>query len=385
MKLQEVYGGSELLNPMLNPYNAPHRLDRPVYILDSTLREGEQASDVYFTKGQKLQLAWMLDRLGVDMIEISPIVSKEHEEVCRELIKAGLKAEVVAHARATVEDVDLALKCDARWVALFMSVSDVHLKSKLKIGREEALGRVMKVVEYAKSHGLKVRFSAEDASRADADFLRKVASTAEGAGVDRLGITDTVGIMFPRGMYNLVKVVKEAVRKVELDVHCHNDLGLALANALAGVEAGASQIHATINGLGERVGMPSIAEVAVALTLLGARKDLRLETLTELSQLASSYLGQPPPDRMPIVGGGAFKHKSGTHIMAVLADPRSYEPFPPSLVGNRRKLVFGRYSGASAVAFMLDLMGLKVGREEARMVAQRIKDRWRDLELEVAL
>jgi 2-isopropylmalate synthase len=326
----------------------------------------------------------MLDRFGVDTIEISPIISKEHEEVCKELIHAGLKADIMTHGRALIKDVNAALRCDAKWMAVFLSVSDVHLKSKLKINRQGAIDRIVRTVDYAKKHGMNVRFSAEDASRANPSFLKEICRAAEDAGVDRISITDTVGILFPQDMYDLVKRVRKTV-KVPLDVHCHNDLGLALANSLAGVRAGADQIHASVNGIGERVGIPTLAEVSLTLTLQGMKKNLRLEILTELSQLVSSYTGIPVPDFTPIVGKNAFRHKSGTHIAAVLANPSTYEPFPPRLVGNRRRIMFGRYSGAAATTFMLNLFGLSVSEKEARKVVQRIKDKWRDLEFEVVL
>lgn len=356
-----------------NPYNLPSKLEgRRIRILDSTLREGEQCPGVSFTRSQSLQLAWMLDRFGVDQIEISPIVTREHEEVCQTLIRQGLRADIVAHLRALTQDIDVALKCDAKWIALYLSTSDLHLKHKLKISRGQVIERAVTVIDYAKSHGLRLRFTAEDASRTEPEFLVKFCRRISEAGADRIGITDTAGIMLPHGMYNLVKMVRDEV-DTPLDVHCHNDLGFALANAMAGLYAGAEQIHTTVNGIGERAGIPSLAEVTMALVAQKAKLNVRVDMLTELSQFVSSYTRIPTPDSAPIVGRNAFRHKSGTHIAAILSNPMTYEPFPPEFVGNKRRVVFGEASGKHAAAFLLDSLGLKVTKEEAEKVAVRLK------------
>jgi len=184
---------------------------RRVSILDSTLREGEQHPGVSFTVKQRIQIAWMLDYFGVDQIEISPVISKDHEQATKMIIKAGLKADILAHCRAIKQDIDVALACDAEWVATYMSVSDVQLRSKLKIGREEAFSRAMQVVDYIKAHGLKARFTLEDASRAEPEFLKSIAKAISNAGIERISIPDTVGIMLPRGMYNLVSMIKDSI------------------------------------------------------------------------------------------------------------------------------------------------------------------------------
>jgi len=365
-------GEDLLLNPSTNPYNPPSKLPGKVHILDSTLREGEQAPGVSFTKSQRLQLAWMLDRFGVNMIEISPVVTHEHEEVCKTLIHEGLGADIVAHLRALQEDIDVALRCDARWIAMYLSVSDIQMMTKLKIDCEEAIERAVSAIEYAKKHGLKLRFTPEDGSRTEPEFLKKFCKSVAEAGADRISVTDTVGILHPQGMYNLVKMVREAV-DVPLDVHCHNDLGFALANSMAGLEAGADQVHVTINGIGERTGIPSLAEVTMALICQGVKLKVRIDMLEELSQFVASYSGIPISDFAPIVSKNAFRHKSGTHISAILQNPATYEPFPPKLVGNTRRVVFGESSGKHAAAFLLDSLGLSITEEEAKKVAHKLK------------
>jgi isopropylmalate/homocitrate/citramalate synthase len=345
-----------------------------VKILDSTLREGEQSVGVSFTKRQRLQIAWMLDYFGVDAIEISPIVSDSHRESLREMIKAGLAAQIVSHGRALIDDVDISRSCDAEWIAMYHSVSDIHLASKLHVSRETALERSISVIDYAKSHGLKVRFTAEDATRSEPDYLSSFISEVTKAGVDRIGIPDTVGISRPQQMARLIKLVR-GFTDLPIDVHCHNDLGLALANSLAAAEAGAEQIHVTIDGLGERVGITSLAELTMSLRLLyNCDRPFRYEMLSELSELVSNYTGTPVPATKPIVGRNAYTHKAGTHVAAIIRNPEAYEIIPPRLVGNTRRLVFGELSGKNGAAYLLRILGVEPTSELSKEIARGLKN-----------
>lgn len=348
-----------------------------IRILDSTLREGEQHPGVSFTIKQRIQIAWMLDSFGVDQIEISPVISPDHAEATKTIIKQGLRADIVAHVRAIKSDVDLAISCGATWVATYMGISDIHLAAKLKISREEAKIRALEVADYIKSHGLKSRFTMEDASRTEPAFLIDMCKEMNSRGIERVSIPDTVGIMRPAGMYSLVKSVYESIdrSKTELDVHCHNDVGLALANALAGCDAGADQIHTTIDGFGERTGIPSLAETAVALTLIYRQNnELRLHMLKDLSKTISDYTELSIPESKPIVGDSAYKHKAGTHLAAILRNPAAYEILEPKVVGNRRKIVFGELAGKNGAAYLLSLLGLETGPHEAQALAKGLKE-----------
>ena len=361
-------------NHYANLYNAYEQNPKKIRILDSTLREGEQHPGVSFTKKQRIQIAWLLDYFGVDQIEISPIISKDHFDATKTIIKQGLKADIVSHGRALKEDIDISLKCDAKWAAAYLGISDIHLKDKLRITREEALKRAVETVEYAKSHGLKIRFTVEDGSRADPKFLIQVCKALEDAGVDRISLPDTVGIMKPIGMYNFVKKVRSEV-KVPLDAHVHNDIGFALANAFAACDAGVDQIHTTIDGIGERTGIPSLAETAVALTYLyKSTNDFRLDMLVDLSRIIEQYTSIIPYDSKPIVGSTAYKHKAGTHLAAILRNPAAYEPIPPRVVGNRRKIVFGELAGKTGAAYLMSLLGLEKDVKQAKKVALGLKN-----------
>ena len=355
-------------------YNETGIKPKKIRILDSTLREGEQHPGVTFSNKQRIQIAWMLDYFGVDQIEISPVVSPDHKEATKTIIKQGLKADIVAHVRALKEDVDVAIDCDATWMATYLGISEIHMKDKLRITREEALRRSVETVEYAKAHGLKMRFTVEDGSRADPEFLMQVCKAIDEAGVDRISLPDTVGIMRPNGMYNFVKSIRDEI-KTPLDVHCHNDIGLALANALAGCDGGADQIHTTIDGIGERTGIPALAETAVALTYLyQSPNNFRLDMLMDLSRLIEQYTSIVPYDSKPIVGPTAYKHKAGTHLAAILRNPAAYEPIEPKVVGNRRRIVFGELAGKNGAAYLMSLLGLEENEEHAKSVAAGLKN-----------
>ena len=355
-------------------YNEMGVKPKKIRILDSTLREGEQHPGVTFSNKQRIQIAWMLDYFGVDQIEISPVVSPDHKEATKTIIKQGLKADIVAHVRALKEDVDVAIDCDATWMATYLGISEIHMKDKLRITREEALRRSVETVEYAKAHGLKMRFTVEDGSRADPEFLMQVCKAISEAGVDRISLPDTVGIMRPNGMYNFVKSIRDKI-KTPLDVHCHNDIGLALANALAGCDGGADQIHTTIDGIGERTGIPALAETAVALTYLyNSPNNFRLDMLMDLSRLIEQYTTIVPYDSKPIVGPTAYKHKAGTHLAAILRNPAAYEPIEPKVVGNRRRIVFGELAGKNGAAYLMSLLGLEQNEEHAKSVAAGLKN-----------
>ena len=363
------------MNPNLyaEAYNDDGGAPRKIRVLDSTLREGEQHPGVSFTTKQRIQIAWMLDYFGVDQIEISPVISGDHREATRTIIRQGLQADIVSHGRALREDIDVSIDCGAEWCAAYLGISDVHLSDKLRISREEAMARAVDTVEYAKAHGLKIRFTLEDGSRAEPGFMKDLCMAIRDAGVDRISLPDTVGIMRPSGMIKFVRTTREVV-ETPLDVHVHNDMGLALANALAACDAGADQIHTTIDGIGERTGIPALAEVAVVLTYLyRSPNDFRLDMLQDLSRLIENYTAIPPYDSKPVVGSSAYKHKAGTHLAAILRNPAAYEPIPPRVVGNMRKVVFGELAGKTGAGYLMSLLGLDKNEEQARAVAAGLK------------
>ena len=352
-----------------------------ILVLDSTLREGAQAPKVRFNPEQILKIAHGLDTLGVDFIEYSPIVSEQSGAVAKDLLQAGYKSNVILHGRALQSDIDLLLKYDPKWIAIYLSTSDVHLEHKLHMDKEQALEQTRKMIEYAKSHGVKMRFTCEDASRTSVEELLRFARVAAEAGADRISITDTVGIMTPSRMFNLVREVRSALPSVGIDLHCHDDLGLALANSLAGLEAGADCIHTSINGAGERAGIPKLAEVVMALQVLyGQRMEMKTEELPKLSKLFSSITKLPSDPFSPIVGENVFRHKGGTHLGAVLkTDGKAYEAFSPQALGIKRRVVVGEYSGKNVVRYLSDSLGLHLSDEQVAKALVRLKEKEGDM------
>ena len=364
----------EKANRRADEYNAMVTGPSRIRILDSTLREGEQHPGISFSVKQRIQIAWELDHFGVDQIEISPVISADHEEATRTIIRQGLAADIVAHGRALEADIDKIIDCDAKWCAVYLGISEVHMRDKLRIDHDEAISRAVKAVEYAKAHGLKIRFTAEDGSRADPQFLVRVCAAVRDAGVDRISLPDTAGAMLPHGMRRYVALVRDAIGDVPLDVHVHNDVGFALANAFAACEAGVDQIHTTINGIGERTGIPALAEVATAIHYLyGLKNSFHLDMLGDLSRLIDAYTPIKTHESAPLVGSSAFKHKAGTHLAAVLNNPAAYEPIPPNAVGNRRTIVFGELAGRAGAAHLAAILGLRADDEQARSLADGLK------------
>lgn len=343
------------------------------YILDSTLREGEQTPGVSFSIAEKLEIAQKLDEVGVTMIEAGhPNVSPDVHEAVKKIASLGLNAEILAHARAVKADVDAAVRCDVDRVAIFLGTSQIHLHDKLHLNQEEAINRVFEVTAYARAHGLKVRFTAEDASRTDYAYLVKICKAAVEAGADRISVPDTVGIMMPFAVNSFYsKLTKEI--DVEFDSHCHNDLGMAGANTLAALEGGATAAHVTVNGLGERTGIAALAEVATALKVIYDVDTVKLEQLPALSVLVERYSGVVRSQNSPIVGENAFSHKSGVHTAGVLVNPATYEAFPPELIGRHRAIIIDKYTGRHAVRYQLKRLGIQLNEHQIEAVVEAIK------------
>lgn len=343
-------------------------------ILDSTLREGEQTPYVNFTLEEKVEIARLLDQVGVEMIEAGdPSVSPNVAKAIQRIAALGLKAEVVAHSAAIRSGIDKAKACGADRVAIFYATSKIHLDAKLHKTPEQALDIIREHVAYARSLGLKVRYTPEDATRTDFEFLVRVCNAAIEAGADRISLADTLGIMQPHLLAERVAALRARLLPCKIDLHCHDDYGLALANAMAGIRAGADCVHATVNGMGERAGIPDLAETIVAFHNLEGVQKYNLAPLVELSAYLERVSGFFLSPNKPITGLNAFTHKSGVHTNGVLKDPRTYEPFDPALLGRERKIVIDKYTGKSAVAARLEEYGIEVSAAELEVIVNRIK------------
>jgi 2-isopropylmalate synthase len=349
---------------------------KKVRIFDTTLRDGEQAPGIDLTVEQKVKIARQLARLGVDVIEAGFPAASEGEFIATKKIleEVGDQVEVIGLSRANKQDIDRTIDTGLSSIHVFIATSDIHLKYKLKMTREEVLERIYESVRYAKDHGLIVEYSPEDATRTDEEFLLKAVKTAVEAGADRINIPDTVGVMHPFKFYDLIsKVVKVTEGKI-VSVHCHNDFGLATANSIAGVMAGARQVHVTVNGIGERAGNASLEEVVMALKkLLGYEVNVKTYLLYETSRLVAELTGVPVPYFKAIVGENAFGHESGIHVHGVIENPLTYEPISPEEVGNFRRIALGKHSGIHGLRKLLSEQGIELSDEELREVLKEIK------------
>ncbi|AWR95042.1 homocitrate synthase [Acidianus brierleyi] len=347
-------------------------------ILDSTLREGEQTPGVVFTTDQRVEIAKVLSDLGVNMIEAGhPAVSSDIYEGIKRIMKlkneGEINSEIIAHSRAVKRDIEIGAELEVDRIAIFFGVSDIHLKAKHKVSREEALNIISEHISYAKSHGVNVRFTAEDATRTDLDYLIQVIKTAKEAGADRIGIADTVGILYPAKTVELFSFLTRQVSGVEYDIHAHNDLGLAVANSLAAAEGGATIIHATVNGLGERVGITPLQIIAAAIKYHFGLDVVKLDKLTKISSLVEKYSGISMPPNYPITGDYAYIHKAGIHVAGILNDPRTYEFMPPETFGRSRDYVIDKYTGKHALKDRFERLGVKLSEEELEQVLAKIK------------
>lgn len=346
----------------------------PVRIVDTTLRDGEQTAGVVFANNEKVRIAKLLDELGVHQIEAGiPIMGGDEQEAIRAIVKANLRASIMAWNRAVLKDVEASLACGVDAVAISISTSDIHIKHKLQTSRDWVLSHMTEAVAFAKKHDLYVSVNAEDASRSDMEFLLKFAREARDAGADRLRYCDTVGIMDPFTICEQVRTLREATG-LEIEMHTHNDFGMATANALAGVRGGATFVGVTVNGLGERAGNAALEEVVMALKYLS---DIDLNFRTDMFREVSEYVARASGRELPawkaIVGTNMFAHESGIHADGVLKHASTYEVFTPEEVGLQRQIVIGKHSGTKALIAKFREYGIELQPEEAELLLPRVR------------
>ena len=348
-----------------------------VRIFDTTLRDGEQTPGVSLSPDKKLSIAKKLSELGVDAIEAGfPVISEGESNAIKMIVEENLPLEVCGLARTNQKDIDAAVSCGLKYIHAFIATSDIHLEHKLNMTREQALEKAVQSVEYGKSCGLQVEFSAEDATRTDRDFLKKIFSEVAKAGADRIDIPDTVGYSTPQYIAEITKDAIEAT-KLPVSVHCHNDFGLAVANALSGIQAGASCAHVTINGIGERAGNASLEEFVMALHSLQFENkwetNINTKLLYETSRYVSKLSGITVQPNKAIVGQNAFGHESGIHTHGVLSNPLTYEPISPELVGRTRWLQVGKHAGIHGMNAMLAEYGVTPNDQQTKEILSKVK------------
>ena len=343
--------------------------------MDTTLRDGEQTPGVSLTADDKIEIAKQLSKLGVDTIEAGfPSSSEGERRVVKEIAHLGLSSEICALSRCTKGDIDAALACDVGLIHVFIPTSPVQMKHAVNLTPDRVLASAVESIEYIKKHGVRCEFSPMDATRSELLFLKKVCKAAQDAGMDTLNVPDTVGIMIPRTTARLIKELKTIVT-VPISIHCHDDFGLAVANSLAAVEAGATQVHTAVNGLGERAGNTSLEEIVTTLHVVYKYKTgVNTRLLYSTSRMVSALTGITVQVNKAIVGENAFAHESGIHTRGVTEQPLTFEPINPELVGRTRKLVAGKLAGTHGIKAELEEVGIHPTEDQLKEIVQRVKE-----------
>lgn len=348
---------------------------REIYIVDTTLRDGEQTAGVVFANQEKVIIAEMLSELGVDQLEVGiPTMGGDEKEAIKQIVKRNNgKKSIMAWNRAVISDIEESIDCGVDAVAISVSVSDIHIKHKLRTSREWVLENMIKSVEFAKKNGLYVSVNGEDASRADNEFLVEFITEAKKAGADRFRYCDTVGIMEP---FSIRSNIEELYKRTEFDIemHTHNDFGMATANAIAGIMGGASHVGVTVNGLGERAGNAALEEVLMSLIYVyGYKADVDTKMFREVSEYVSMASGRQLPVWKAIVGDNMFAHESGIHADGAIKNPKNYEAFDPDIVGLQRQMVIGKHSGKAGIINKFKEYNIQLNDEQAKIILEMVR------------
>jgi len=347
-----------------------------IKIDDTTLRDGEQTAGVVFANDEKIHIAKMLDKVGVHQIEAGiPAMGGDEKEAIKKIASLGLNCSVMGWNRAVKSDIDASVECGVDAVAVSISSSDIHIEHKLRKSREWVLESVKTSVDYAKGFNLYVSVNAEDASRSDMEFLLSFARTARDAGADRLRYCDTLGILDPFETFMRVKNIIDIIG-IDIEMHAHNDFGMAIANSIAGIKAGATYVNTTINGLGERAGNAAFEELVMALKYIeGVDTGFNTTLFRALSEYVAAASNRILPTWKPIVGGNLFVYESESKASGVLANPETYELFKEKDVGLERKVILGKYSGVNTIIYKLNTLGFKISRGEAEELVEIIMNK----------
>ncbi|MEM6255474.1 MAG: homocitrate synthase [Cyanobacteria bacterium P01_D01_bin.156] len=346
-----------------------------IYINDTTLRDGEQAAGVAFNLEEKVAIATFLDSIGIQEMEVGiPAMGRDEAQAIREISRLGLRANILGWNRAVLSDIQASIHCGLKRIHISVPVSDIQIQVKFQGHRNKMLERLRDAISFAQDHGLDVSVGGEDSSRADERFLLEVAQLVQEWGAFRFRFCDTVGVLDPFTTFEKVQKLVASL-DISVEMHTHNDLGLATANALAGVRAGASSINTTVNGLGERAGNAALEEVVMALRqVYGLKTNIQTQRFLELSRLVAHTINCPVPPWKAIVGANTFAHESGIHAHGVLHNPSTYEPFDPKDVGWQRRFVVGKHSGRHLLRQVLQNYGVQLDAHNSQFLLNAVRD-----------
>lgn len=345
-----------------------------VKIVDTTLRDGEQAPGIAFSLKQKIRLASELDKLGVDIIEAGiPAMGREEIKMLKILSKMNLKARLMTWNRMKKSDIEKSLETGIENVHISVPVSDRMIKNKINSNRERVICEMKSLVEFAISKGLTVSVGAEDASRADMDYLLDFYYEVTASGAERIRYSDTVGLLDPFSAYRAIAAIKEEI-PVPLDFHGHNDFGMATANAFAAGKAGAEYVSCTINGIGERAGNTSLDEIVLSMMYMEeATSKINVSRLSHISALVEKYSGKANSLSKPIVGKEVFTHESGIHVDGMIKDKNSYAYLKPEILGRSHEFILGKHSGISSVKYIYEKKGIILTDCQAARILEEIR------------
>ncbi len=348
----------------------------PIKLDDTTLRDGEQTAGVVFSNHEKIRIARLLDEVGVHQIEAGiPTMGGDERAVIEEIAHLGLKASILGWNPAQTAAIQTSIDCGVDAIAISLATSDIHIETKLKKSREWVIDTIKECVAYAKGKNpdLYVSVNAEDASRTEIGFLIEYAKAAKAEGADRLRFCDTIGVMEPFTTYRLIKHLREETG-LDIEMHTHNDFGMAVANALAGLHGGATWVNVTIGGLGERAGNAALEEVVMALKYVeDAPIEMDTKRFRELGEYVAGAAGRTIPVWKSVIGTNMFAHESGIHADGVIKNPKTYEVFSPDEVGLTRQIVIGKHSGSKSIELKFREYGIPLSHEEAVELLPRVR------------
>ncbi|MBY4602891.1 MULTISPECIES: LeuA family protein [Bacillus] len=348
-----------------------------IIVEDSTLREGEQTPGVAFSEYQKREILDGLVRANIQFAEIGiPVMGSVEFQAIQSIAKDNNFPTLIGWNRGLKTDIDKTFEAGLNSLHIGLPSSDIHIRDKFKKDYNWVIETAVELVDYAKSQGAKfISVSAEDMGRANLDFLKKYAKSLEEAGASRMRLSDTVGCLTPAKTKNIVQSLKQEVNHLDFQLHMHNDMNLAIANVMAGIEAGATQVHATINGLGDRAGITALHQIATVLKVLtNYETDINMSEIYKLSKMIEEFTGLSIAHNEPVIGELVFAHESGIHVDGMLKAKNSFESFSPEIVGREHTFIIGKHTGSRAIQHVLQEQGLDISREKAQELLPIIRE-----------